>query len=102
MGLGGLALGPLVLIRSCHRGDAGIVEHELEHVRQWVRWGGIGFWLLYLFSPRHRYRWELQAFRLQLRHSPGEARAFALALATRYRLRLDVRRVLGDLLEERW
>lgn len=34
-GVGGRAIGPLVLIRPKYREDAGIHAHEAEHVRQW-------------------------------------------------------------------
>jgi hypothetical protein len=45
--------------------------------------------VLYLLSRGWRLRYEVEAYREQLRHSPpGAARALARVLATKYRLKI--------------
>jgi Domain of unknown function (DUF4157) len=41
-------LGSLILMRPRGVGDARLLRHELEHVRQWRRYGVIGFLWHYL------------------------------------------------------
>jgi hypothetical protein len=41
-------LGSLILMRPRGVGDARLLRHELEHVRQWRRFGVIGFLWRYL------------------------------------------------------
>jgi Domain of unknown function (DUF4157) len=41
-------LGPLILMRRRGVGDARLLRHELEHVRQWRRYGVVGFLRRYL------------------------------------------------------
>ncbi|GAA5785456.1 hypothetical protein [Chitiniphilus shinanonensis] len=94
--MGGRSLGPLVLIRPEHRGDAALLAHELEHTRQWwwlaaptcvlalllALLPGLADWrpwcgalaalglvlqgILYLLVPSYR-RWsEVRAYRVNL------------------------------------
>jgi hypothetical protein len=54
------------------------VEHEFVHVRQWERWGPL-FWLSYLLLPLpiglawFRWRWEREAYLVQLAHRTDKA-----------------------------
>jgi Domain of unknown function (DUF4157) len=41
-------LGSLILMRPRGLGDARLLRHELEHVRQWRRFGVLGFLWRYL------------------------------------------------------
>jgi hypothetical protein len=41
-------LGPLILMRPRGVGDERLLRHELEHVRQWRRYGAVGFLWRYL------------------------------------------------------
>lgn len=79
--------GPLILLRP-GASDA-LIEHEKVHVRQfWRSWGLMG--VLYLASRRWRLRYEVEAYREQLRHSPpGAAHALARFLAGKYRLKIS-------------
>lgn len=51
----------------------GIVEHELEHVRQMARWSVVGFLALYFFAPIpvgfawFRWKFERDAYAHQIR-----------------------------------
>ncbi|MDW3684996.1 hypothetical protein RA280_25245 [Cupriavidus sp. CV2] len=83
-GFDGFAPGPLILVRPGV--SHALIEHEKVHVRQFWRWCGL-MGVLYLASPRWRLRFELEAYREQLRHcEPGAAHHFARMLARHYRL----------------
>lgn len=86
-GFDGFTPGPLILLRP-GASDA-LIEHEKVHVRQfWRSWGLMG--VLYLASRRWRLRYEVEAYREQLRHSPpGAAHALARFLAGKYRLKIS-------------
>jgi hypothetical protein len=57
----------------------GVLEHELVHVRQWERWGVL-LWVSYLLLPLPfglafcRWRWEREAYLVQLERAPDRAR----------------------------
>ncbi len=85
----GVAFGPLVLLRKKYRGDAsaaaaGVIAHELTHVRQFYRTCGLNG-PRYLFA-RWRLAYEVEAYKAELRHNPDAAGVFAGYLASRYRL----------------
>jgi len=83
-GFDGFAPGPLILLRP--GASAALLAHEKVHVRQfWRTFGLMG--PLYLLSRRWRLRFELEAYREQIRHAgPHAARPCARALAHGYRL----------------
>ena len=58
-GAAATTLGSVVLVRRRFAGDARLIAHELEHVRQWRRFGLVGFsWrylLPYLRGRLHGY-----------------------------------------------
>ena len=76
--------GPLIFIRPEYRADAGLLAHELEHVRQWYR--NPAFGIFYKFSKKFRLKVELEAYRKQLEHSPGDLDTFAQFLVEKYNL----------------
>lgn len=60
---------------------AGVLKHEMVHVRQFRRIGPVAYWLLYLFFPLPiffawgRYRFEREAYLTQvLAANPGSDR----------------------------
>lgn len=82
----GYAVGPLVLVRPGT--SAGLLEHELTHVRQFWRTCGL-YGLLSICSARWRQRFEVEAYRAQLAVTgPGQVLHFAAALASNYGLSL--------------
>ncbi|TPQ31218.1 hypothetical protein [Cupriavidus pinatubonensis] len=85
-GFDGFTPGPLILLRP--GASHALIEHEKVHVRQfWRSWGLMG--VLYLLSRRWRLRYEVEAYREQLRHCPpGTARSMARMLSTKYCLRI--------------
>lgn len=89
-----MTLGWIILIRPRCKDDAGLLAHEQVHVRQWKESFGL-FWPRYLLSKKWRLRYEIEAYREQLRHSPGDLDLFAGYLSQNYRLGIsrDVARV---------
>jgi hypothetical protein len=79
--------GPVILIRPEYRSDAGLMAHELVHVRQWYRNPAFGWF--YRFSKGFRLNAEVAAYREQLRHSVNVSRdrdLFAQYLVEKYDL----------------
>ena len=115
-GFGGTAQGPVIRLQSKYKDDAGLIEHEKTHVRQWYAVTAIGiliFSMLTLFvSPdlwpafglapclhpllyrlvRPYRRWsEVQAYRKQIATGGYNSHDFAeTALVEKYGLRLSV------------
>lgn len=88
----GYSFGPLVLVRPGT--SAGLIAHELTHVRQFWCWLGING-LLYRCSRRYRQQFEVAAYRAQLAVTgPVAAPIFAHALATNYGLALTEQEAL--------
>lgn len=93
----GLAIGPLVLIQRRYKGDAGLLAHELEHVRQF--WVTFGLHLIFYPFSRHYRLWaEAVAFARQVRPDRSDLDAMAERLArASYRLnitRYEARRMI--------
>lgn len=124
-GFGGTAQGPVIKILSKYKDDAGLLEHEKTHVRQWYAVLALGLllctlltlivlpslWPLYglaLFSHQLLYkfvrayrRWcEVKAYRKQIAIGGYASNEFAVtALVEKYDLRLgadEVRALLID------
>jgi hypothetical protein len=111
-GIGGQANGPLIRIRPKYKGDRGLIEHELEHVKQWwvatllsavliaaglyhfnePLYGAIGsigvHGLLYKLIPAYRLWCEVQAHKVQAEYSPQSVGFFAKRIATMYGLKI--------------
>lgn len=111
----GLSFGPFIKIRNIYKGDAGILEHEKTHVRQWAAmtvaslipilvlsvlcssafliFSGVAFashGLLYRFFRRYRKWAEVRAYRSQLDAGSYSNKDFAATnLSEKYNLRLS-------------
>ncbi|QYY30295.1 DUF4157 domain-containing protein [Cupriavidus pinatubonensis] len=80
----GYTVGPVVLVRPGT--SEALLAHELTHVRQFWRTGGL-YGLLTWLSPRWRLRFELEAYRAQLAVTgPLPTLHFAAVLASNYDL----------------
>lgn len=115
-GFGGTAQGPLIKLLPKYQNDAGLIEHEKTHVRQWYAVMTLGllfcalmvahvspaFWigcgispflhqLLYRFVRPYR-RWsEVKAYRNQIATGDYTNNEFAvIALVEKYDLKLSV------------
>ena len=81
----GVAQGPVIRILKKHKGDVGLYAHELTHVKQWYATLGLHSFL-YLLSERYRLWSEVRAYRVQLKHSPGNEERFAKYISEKYDL----------------
>ena len=114
-GFGGTAQGPLIKILSKYKDDAGLLEYETTHVRQWYVVLTIGlllstlltllvsssFWPLYGLTPvshqllykffRPYRRWcEVRAYRKQISVGGYTSNEFAItAMLDKYDLQLS-------------
>lgn len=90
--------GPITLIRPGQRNNAGLHAHEATHERQFYRTFGL-MGILYLLSRKHRQRYEVEAYREQLKFAPSNLDYYANSLATKYNLDITVeeaRRLLKE------
>lgn len=88
----GVCFGPYIRIKESYIEDIGLLQHELEHSRQTVRTVGLNF-ILYRFK-KWRYKFELQAYKLQLTYVDESQRnryawLFADFIANTYNLNVD-------------
>ena len=97
-GSAGCARGPVAFIRPEYRDDKGLLAHELEHVKQWWLTFGLHSFL-YLLVPFYRLNSEVEAYKVQLKHSSGNERRFAEFIAERYGLDISVAEALALLRE---
>ena len=87
-GSAGATRGPVVFIRPSKKDDGGLYRHELVHVRQSLAGLLVVHALLYALVPRYRLWCEVQAYREQLKYSPGREALFARFIAEKYRLNI--------------
>ncbi len=92
-------IGPIILIRPSHKDDTGLLEHEKVHVRQF--WSTLGlFGIPYLLSKKYRLKYELAAYKEQLKYYATDKRSlFAHYLATKYNLNITQEEALKLLSE---
>ena len=124
-GFGGTAQGPFIKLLSKYQNDAGLIEHEKTHVRQWYAAMAIGLllctlltllvsaslWPLYGLAPflhqllyklvlRYRRWCEVQAYRKQLATGGYDSTDFAVtALVEKYDLNLSTNEAKALLLD---
>ena len=73
----GCANGPVIRIRPAYKGDEGLYQHELTHVKQWVLTLGMHP-LLYLTVRRYRQWAEATAYREQMRYPDAKGGSLSL------------------------
>ena len=82
----------LILIRPEYSDDMGLKAHELTHVDQFYR-----NWfhpLKYYFSKTYRLACEVEAYKVQLWHSPANDLKFAGFIAEKYDLDITILQAL--------
>jgi hypothetical protein len=84
-GFAGYTYGPVILIDPAYKDDLGLLAHEQTHVKQFWRTFGLHP-ILYRFSESYRLKSEVEAFRVQLKHSPGREALFAKYISEKYDL----------------
>jgi hypothetical protein len=93
----GTTYGPFVFIRPQYKNDIGLLEHELVHVNQFWRTLGL-MELLYEFSAKYRFKYEVEAYKKQLNYYPDDrTRLFAQFLVDRYGLGITFDEALAEL-----
>lgn len=80
----GLAIGFITLIRPSLKEDVGLHAHEEVHRKQFFK--NIFFGVKYALSKNFRFKCEVEAYREQLKHSPGKEVVFATYLVNNYGL----------------
>lgn len=90
--------GPVVFIRPEYKDDIGLREHEMTHVKQWFASLGLHSFL-YLFCAKYKLWAEVQAYKVQLKYSPGREALFAGFIANRYGLDISQEEALRLLYE---
>jgi hypothetical protein len=122
-GVGGRAVGPVIQIRASRGGDEGLYQHEWLHVQQWLGcmllcfiaalvassyitnplwWQGLivlapSLHFILLRFPAYRYWSEIFAYRVQLKHSPGDVDKFVGYMMNNYGLKVPVAKIKHDL-----
>jgi hypothetical protein len=81
----GVAQGPIIRILKSHKDDVGLYHHELTHVKQWFLTFGLHSFL-YLLFDFYKLQSEVEAYKVQLEHSPGREALFAKFIAEDYDL----------------
>jgi hypothetical protein len=89
-GVSGRANGPIIRILKSRKGDEGLYQHELTHVKQAFLGLFIIHALLYKLLPEYRLWAEVQAYKKQAKYYPDDRiPLFAAAIATRYNLKIS-------------
>jgi hypothetical protein len=96
---GGCFRGGLIFIRPKYKNDKGLLFHEIEHAKQFWKYGLIFFSLSYLLSKKFRLNREVEAYKVQLKHDPHAANAFARFIATKYNLDISQNEALELLIK---
>lgn len=100
---GATTIGPFVFIRPSktfptitkNRAE-GLREHELIHVKQFYRTCGLNG-ILYVFSKKWRLKYEIEAYREQLKYVPESLETFVSYLIVRYRLNVTDEEIRAQL-----
>lgn len=81
--------GPVIFIRLAYKNDIGLLEHEKIHVKQFWRTLGL-MGIFYYFSDKFRLKYEVEAYKEQLKYSPGREQLFATFISTKYNIPISV------------
>lgn len=90
----GLTIYPFIFIIPEQKNNIPLIEHEKQHVRQFFVYF-ILFPFLYLFNRKFRQKFEIEAYRKQLKFIPQEEQTkyrykFAYCLSAFYRLNINI------------
>lgn len=85
--------GVYIKIKKSYKDDAGLLAHELTHTRQFYRTLGVSL-PLYQFVAKFRYKYEVEAYKVQLALAPDADRErlaikFAHFIGKKYKLTID-------------
>ncbi len=74
-----------IKIRPKYKDDAGLIAHEIEHFKQFIRTLGLHA-ILYNFVDKYKLLAEVKAYKVQLKYPCGNALVFADFISTKYNL----------------
>lgn len=89
----GCAIGPFIFIKSAYKDDHGLLAHEKCHVEQFWR-NPFLHGLRYRFSKSYRLACEVEAYKVQLTHSPGNELLFAGFIADKYNINITTKEAM--------
>jgi hypothetical protein len=78
----------IIRIAKDYENDIGLLEHEMQHVKQFYKFPFHG--LFYKYGRGYRLRCEVEAYKVQLKHTPLSVNHFAKFLSERYDLGISV------------
>lgn len=87
--------GPFIFIRPIKRENVGLLEHEKIHAKQF--WKNPLMGIFYYFSKKSRFEYEAEAYREQLKYSPGNEEVYAQFLVDKYNLGITKEQALAAL-----
>lgn len=97
-GAWGLTVAPFIFVVPEHANDQPLIEHELVHYREQLRWLVVPWWIAYLVSRKFRLNAELRAYRVQISLGGCTVDEAARWLSTLYWLRIsqdEAKKLLG-------
>ena len=80
----GYTIGPIALIRPAYRNDIGLIAHEQCHIDQF--WRNPFKVILATWIKDWKLELDVEAYKVQLEHSPGNELRFATFIAEKYDL----------------
>lgn len=86
----GITIGKYIFIKAGHEQNPALLQHEIIHVKQFQN-DPFLFWLKYLFSSKHRFRYEAEAFAASVRNGM-DLQTAAYLLASNYSLDIELYR----------
>jgi len=91
---------PHIEIRTEYKGDRGLLQHELEHVRQYWTRGLIIHSLRYKYSQSYRLRCEVEAYKIQQEYTSIDMfEKYANMICNDYELDVDRAEIIEMLKE---
>jgi hypothetical protein len=79
-----------IKIRPSYKDDIGLLNHEIEHVRQFWRYGLLVHQVLYPLSKQYRLKCEVEAYKIQLKYyTDDRTELFAEFICNNYSLNVE-------------
>lgn len=85
-GFDAFSYGLITVVKPSESHRMGLLAHEATHAKQFIKYGIVGFLVLYFCSSRWRYKFELEAYRVQCSFPEESTESAAWSLATKYNI----------------
>lgn len=93
-GFGDITLAPFAFMRPKHKGNKGLHKHVETHIKQQYKWLIVPYFIVYKLSKRMRLKWEVEAYREEIRWGQLSKRQAAIWLSTKYDLDISYHKAL--------